>query len=128
MIKIMTVERLLRSIDTIHLRSNPMEEQLQRTRDRLRSGIDVDGRTFAKYKNDNPKNHSRPLEKAVHLYDHAKVMSGPDIGGAEFSLGISGRAAVIATYQNVRRTFSGFSDEDRSLVRENLFKNLREGM
>jgi hypothetical protein len=64
----------------------------------------------------------------VRLYSEAQLSSSAAHGGADFVMSIFGRAARIAKYQNVKRTFSSFSVEDRSALKQDLLANIGKGM
>lgn len=128
MIKIKAINRLLRATDTFGTHSSVMESQIQRTRERLNFGIDIHGASFAPYKEDRPTNQDRPLARAARLFDDVRYTYNHTLEGFDLVATITGQAAKIANYQNVKRRFVGYSTEDRRFVKQGVVAMLKEAM
>jgi hypothetical protein len=126
--KIMSIKRLMFATKNIGHSTAVMEQQIQRSRDRLNMGVDLSGRSFAPYKENRPSNQSRPLAKASRLWSDARYSMSNTLDGFELTATITGRAAEIATYQNVKRRFVGFSGDDKDLVKRGILAMFKEAM
>lgn len=128
LIKIKAINRLMRATDTFGAHSSVMESQIQRTRERLNLGIDVNGASFAPYKEDRPTNQERPLARAARLFDDVRYTYNRTLEGFDIIATITGQAAKIAHYQNVKRRFIGYSAEDRRSIKQGVAAMLKEAM
>ena len=126
--KITAIKRLMAAVDNMGQSTSVMEQQIQRTRDRLNSSIDLRGSTFLPYKEDRPTNHNHPLALAARLWDDTRYSSSRTLEGFELMATITGQAAKIAIYQNVKRRFVGFSHGDRDVVKQGISTMLKETM
>lgn len=127
MIKITSLHRLLSATTDFGKSTKPVEHQISRVQARLSQGIDVEGNSFAPYKDQKRKHpHSRPLEHAAKLFEPTSFDLERNLTNSEFRASIHGQAARIAVYQNVRRKFLGYSRRDREEVMSDMKQTLRE--
>jgi hypothetical protein len=127
MIRIRAISRLMRATHEIGSSTTPSENQVSRIKSRLVSGTDVDGNTFAPYKNPKVKRaNSRPLQQAARLFESPQFDNEVNFTGISFKFSITGIAAKIAIYQNFRRRFLGFSRQDRPEVKHDIANELRK--
>jgi hypothetical protein len=126
-IRITALKRLLFATSELGTSTHPMEQQIGRTIERLNRGVDLNGNSFAPYEYKNVKHlHSRPLERAARLFESPRYDITSNANGMELKATITGQAAKIATYQNIKRRFVGFSRTDRPEIREELKSKLGE--
>ena len=125
--EILSIKKLIAATSNFSHSPKVMENQAARTRFRLDQGIDVTGSVFAPYK-DKTRTHpnSRPLQRAARLFESPRYDTTNVLGGSEFRMTITGQAAKIARYQNIRRKFIGFSAQDRSDVKRDIFSMISE--
>lgn len=90
-----------------------MERQLRRMQDRTRSGVDIHGVAFAPFKRLPKDGRQTPLGRGGLLIARARVGSVNSLDGTALRATITGQAAKIAYYQNRRRQFWGFSQQDK---------------
>ena len=130
MSKINIISRLMASVQLVGNNTDIMENQVKRIRQRLIAGRDVEDKLFAPYKDKNVKHkNSRPLQRAVRLFDEVDFEHSRGIGGGvDFHAQITGRAAKIAAFQNIKRNFAGFSRTDMSEARQDFRNAILEGM
>ena len=126
--RITSIKRLMFAAENLGHSTTVMEQQIQRSRDRLNMGVDLNGGTFAPYKDDRPSNQNRPLAQAARLWDDVRYSSSRTLEGFELTATITGQAAKIAIYQNVKRRFVGYSSGDRDLAKQGISTMLREAM
>ena len=126
--RIMVIKRLITAVDGMGMNTSVMEQQIQRSKERLNMGVDLNGGTFAPYKDDRPSNQNRPLAQAARLWDDVRYSSSRTLEGFELTATITGEAAKIAIYQNVKRRFVGYSSGDRDLAKQGVSTMLREAM
>lgn len=119
--KIMSLKRLIQASASLGNSTHVMEQQTARTQNRLNQGVDLDGATFKPYK-DQTRAHpnSRPLEHASRLFESPHYDLTKTLSGCEIRMTITGEAARIARYQNVKRRFIGFARSDRGDVRQEM--------
>ena len=131
--RIHSIAKLIEATSQMSGATAAMEDQIYRIAARLNSGIDLDNRPFAPYKNTKVAHkNSRPLERAARLFEGPHYDTEHGGSGLELKATIFGNAAKIARYQNEKRRFIGYSQLDREEVREKLkqvlvenFKRLR---
>lgn len=128
LLRIKAIQRLMFAASNMTSSTSIMEHQIQRSKMRLDAGVDLKGAKFAPYKEDRPTNNSRPLAHASRLWDDARYSYSRTLEGFEMQATITGRAATIAIYQNVKRRFVGFSDTDKGEAMQGLVRMLREAM
>lgn len=127
-LKILSISRLIRSVDRLGDNSQVMERQIENMQARLHSGIDLGGSPFAPYKTKRPDNQTHPLAQAYKLFDRARYDVSQSHNGFDFTATITGRAATIAFYQNFKRRFVGFSEDDQVAARQGIVATLKEAM
>lgn len=127
--KINTISRLMSAASSVGQASESiMKQHIENTQSRLDHGVDIFGNEFAPYLDQERFRGRRPLSRAASLFDEARVdASTSSQGGVEFRAAIVGEAAKIAHYQNVKRRFLGYSDEDRRDMVIGIRKALKEG-
>ncbi len=125
--QITAIKRLIEATSSFGNSTHVVEQQVTRIQGRLRRGVDVDGNSFAPYKDPRAAHaNSRPLERAARLFESPAYDFARTLEGAEFKATITGQAAKIAVYQNVRRRFLGYSDADKKEVRTELMSMIAE--
>ena len=127
--KIKSMSKLLAAAGTIRRVAEPiMRNQIRNTQDRLNQGVDVSGDNFTPYLDQGRFRGREPLSRAASLFDEARVdVSTSSQGGVEIRATITGEAAKIAHYQNIKRRFLGYSAEDRREAMLSIRRALREG-
>lgn len=127
--KIKSISKLIAAAASVRKASTPiMQQQIENTQSRLDRGVDIFGNEFAPYLDQDRFRGQRPLSRAASLFDEARVdASTSSQGGVEFRASITGEAAKIAHYQNVKRRFLGYSADDRRDAVSGVRKALKEG-
>lgn len=116
---------MMHAVKSMENHQEVMEAQIDRTKQRLNTGVDVDGKLFAPFKDPKVKHiNSRPLQRAAMLYEPVRYDVVHGLAGAELHASISGTAAKIGRFQNSLRKFSGWSREDRAAMREDFGRAL----
>lgn len=127
--RITAIQRLLDATSNIDgglSRAN--QNQVQRIKDRLNQGVDVDGNAFAPYKDPSRYKAPRPLSKAAHLFDGAELSIESKGSSKEATSTIIGMAARIAFFQNVYRQFMGNSTEDKRAAMRDIAESIKDGV
>lgn len=127
MIQIKSIKRLIYATSRMDTAAGPlMRNQVQNTKDRLNTGIDVSGNPFAPYKHPERFKGRRPLSRAASLFNDAQIGAvNSSLGGVEFRASISGRSAIIAFYQNIHRRFLGYNREDRREAKKTVVDTIK---
>lgn len=128
MLKVNSIKKIMYAADAFGSNPDVLPRQIQNIRERLNSGVDSNGEAFAPYMTERKTNHDRPLELASRLFDGVHYSSENTLENTLVKATISGEAAKIAGYQNVKRKFMPFSEKDRDDVRKQVFESLRKAM
>lgn len=110
------MSRLARILDAIEVASQDktvMERQLDRMEERVRAGVDIHGAPFIPFKRLPKDGRRTPLGRGG-LLTRAKVDGVNSLDGVDLRATVTGTTAKIAYYQNRRRQFWGFSDQDKN--------------
>lgn len=119
------VRRLINAVDGVGSNTSVMSSQLSRIVDRNASGRDINGATFAPYLRERKDGRQVPIVAGPRLLGAAQVGAVPSLDGADLRISVSGKAATIIAWQNRRRRFMGFSDQDRADVKRDLMDSIR---
>lgn len=128
MIKITALKRLAYAASTLGSSDSIMPDQVRSIRDRLNTGTDSNGQSFAPYATQRKTNHSRPLALASRLFDDVQYSTETTLSWRLVKATISGQAAKIAGYQNMKRDFMSFSQKDKDDIIKSTRESLREAM
>jgi len=116
--------RVLASVERTMADETIMGEQLKRMEERTSAGVDIHGAAFAPFKRLPKDGRRTPLGRGG-LLTRAKVDSATSLDGVDLRATVTGMTAKISYYQNRRRQFWGFSEDDKSIVREKLREAIR---
>ncbi len=123
------IGRLISAIDSAQADTGLMDLQLDRMRDRMRAGVDVNGAPFRPYKRLPRDGRTAPLSRGgVALINAAKVGVVHSLDGADLVARMSGEARKITFYQNRLRQFVGFSEQDRSYGRSDFLESIKNNL
>ena len=120
-----SVKKLMAATSEMGGSTAPIKNQVGRIQARLNQGVTSLGQSMAPYKDPKRKyGNSRPLQRASRLFDSPEYSIEKTFSGVDMRATITGQAAKIAMYQNVRRNFLSFSEENAEEVGKDIAESI----
>ena len=116
--RIHSIDRLIAAASGRGLTARAVENQVERVRERLRTGRDEEGRPLAPYAD--TTNRAAPLANASKLLENVRAEYVRDSAAFREQAEVRGQAATILVYQDKRRNFLGWGERDRELATDDL--------